>query len=182
MTAVLGIDPGCSGALVLITEQGGYIDHLAMPTIKVGTKSRVNGAAVAAWVRQYGITHAYLEKVGAMPGQGTASMFTFGHAAGVAEGILQGLNIPYTLVTPQAWKKSAGLIGSDKDAARSRATADLENEFNISDALLNDIATDNPDLAASMRENIASIRAEASDDSIGKAYRAFAACMINRGL
>lgn len=121
MTAVLGIDPGCSGALVLITEHGGYIDHMAMPTIKVGTKSRVNGAAVAAWVRQYGITHAYLEQVGAMPGQGTASMFTFGHAAGVAEGILQGLNIPYTLVTPQAWKKSAGLIGSDKDAARSRA-------------------------------------------------------------
>lgn len=121
MAAVLGIDPGCSGALVLVTEQGGYIDHLAMPTIKVGTKSRVNGAAVAAWVRQYGIRHAYLEQVGAMPGQGTASMFTFGHAAGVAEGILQGLNIPYTLVTPQAWKKSAGLIGSDKDAARSRA-------------------------------------------------------------
>ncbi|EOW1017322.1 crossover junction endodeoxyribonuclease RuvC [Enterobacter kobei] len=121
MTAVLGIDPGCSGALVLVTEQGVYVDHLAMPTIKVGTKSRVNGAAVAAWVRQYGITHAYLEQVGAMPGQGTASMFTFGHAAGVAEGILQGLNIPYTLVTPQAWKKSAGLIGSDKDAARSRA-------------------------------------------------------------
>ncbi|EPL8678335.1 hypothetical protein N0P70_004295 [Klebsiella michiganensis] len=62
------------------------------------------------------------------------------------------------------------------------ATADLENEFNISDALLNDIATDNPELAASMRENIAAIRAEASDDSLGKAYRAFAACMINRGL
>ncbi|VFS64097.1 Uncharacterised protein [Kluyvera cryocrescens] len=121
MTAVLGIDPGCSGALVLVTTQGSYIDHLAMPTIKVGTKARVNGAAVAAWVRQYGISHAYLEQVGAMPGQGTASMFTFGHAAGVAEGILQGLNIPYTLVTPQAWKKSAGLIGSDKDAARSRA-------------------------------------------------------------
>ncbi|HFQ8725627.1 TPA: crossover junction endodeoxyribonuclease RuvC [Enterobacter kobei] len=121
MTAILGIDPGCSGALVLVTEHGGYIDHLAMPTIKVGTKSRVNGAAVAAWVRQYGVTHAYLEQVGAMPGQGTASMFTFGHAVGVAEGILQGLNIPYTLVTPQAWKKSAGLIGSDKDAARSRA-------------------------------------------------------------
>ena len=84
MTAVLGIDPGCSGALVVITQRGSYIDHLAMPTIKVGTKSRVNGAAVAAWIRQYGISHAYLEQVGAMPGQGTASMFTFGHAAGVA--------------------------------------------------------------------------------------------------
>ncbi|HBZ1831700.1 TPA: crossover junction endodeoxyribonuclease RuvC [Salmonella enterica subsp. enterica serovar Minnesota] len=133
MAAVLGIDPGCSGSLVLITEQGGYIDHLAMPTIKVGTKSRVNGAAVAAWIRQYGISHAYLEQVGAMPGQGTASMFTFGHAAGVAEGILQGLNIPYTLVTPQAWKKSAGLIGSDKDAARSRAIQ-LYPELRVLDA------------------------------------------------
>lgn len=121
MAAVLGIDPGCSGALVVITQRGSYIDHLAMPTIKVGTKARVNGAALAAWIRKYHIGHAYLEQVGAMPGQGTASMFTFGHAAGVAEGILQGLNIPYTLVTPQAWKKSCGLIGSDKDAARSRA-------------------------------------------------------------
>lgn len=121
MSMVVGIDPGCSGALVLVGAMGGYIDHMNMPTIKVGTKSRVNGAAVAAWLRQYDIGHAYLEQVGAMPGQGTASMFTFGHAAGVVEGILQGIGIPYTLVTPQSWKKSAGLIGSDKDAARSRA-------------------------------------------------------------
>lgn len=62
------------------------------------------------------------------------------------------------------------------------ATADLENEFNISDALLNDIATTNPEMAASMRENIAAIRAEANDTSLVKAFRAFAACMINRGL
>lgn len=121
MKLFVGIDPGCSGAAVLLTSEGRYVDHLAMPTIKVGTKSRVNGAALAAWLRQHDVTHAWLEQVGAMPGQGTASMFTFGHAAGVAEGILQGLNIPYTLVTPQAWKKTAGLIGSDKDAARSRA-------------------------------------------------------------
>lgn len=62
------------------------------------------------------------------------------------------------------------------------ATADLENEFNISDALLNDIATTNPEMAASMRENIAAIRAEANDTSLVKAFHAFAACMINRGL
>lgn len=121
MSMFVGIDPGCSGAVVLLTSEGRYADHLNMPTIKVGTKSRVNGAALAAWLRQHDIAHAWLEQVGAMPGQGTASMFTFGHAAGVAEGILQGLAIPYTLVTPQAWKKTAGLIGSDKDAARSRA-------------------------------------------------------------
>jgi len=117
---VVGIDPGCYGAIVVLNG-GGVEDYLIMPLIKVGSKSRVNGAAVAAFLRVHVINHAYLEQVGAMPGQGVSSMFTFGHAAGVVEGIIQGLNIPYTLVTPQAWKKSVGLIGTDKDAARSRA-------------------------------------------------------------
>jgi crossover junction endodeoxyribonuclease RuvC len=93
-----------------------------MPTFKVASRSRVNGAALASFLNCYRHgTHAYLEAVHAMPGQGVTSMFTFGHAAGVAEGLLQGLGIPYTLVTPQQWKKRAGLIGADKDAARSRA-------------------------------------------------------------
>lgn len=128
---IIGIDPGCSGALVLLYDDGEIADTLLMPTIKVGTKSRVNGAAVAAWIKQLHARfehdytarpfHAFLEQVGAMPGQGTASMFTFGHAAGLVEGVVTGAGIPLTLVTPQAWKKKAGLIGQDKDAARSRA-------------------------------------------------------------
>ncbi|EEU9533629.1 hypothetical protein ACJY8V_001001 [Escherichia coli] len=62
------------------------------------------------------------------------------------------------------------------------AAADLDNEFNLSNALLDDIAVDNPDLAATMRENLNAIRAEASDNSMSNAFRAFAACMINRGI
>ena len=119
---IIGIDPGCSGAIVVLDEAGEYLGHQSMPTVKVGTKTRVNGSLVAAYLLGFnGFSHAYLEQGGAMPGQGVSSMFTFGHSAGVVEGILQGLFIPYTLVTPQAWKKSTGLIGSDKDAARSRA-------------------------------------------------------------
>lgn len=120
---IIGIDPGCSGAVAVLDCDGQYINHLLMPVMKVGSGNRVNGAALAAFLRDHiklG-AHAYLERVGAMPGQGVTSMFTFGHAAGVAEGILQGLSIPYTLVTPQSWKKTAGLIGKDKDAARTRA-------------------------------------------------------------
>lgn len=124
---VIGIDPGCSGALVALHSDGSYLAHLDMPTIKVGTKSRVNGAAVSAFLHGLLAEHAldglhcYLEQVGAMPGQGVSSMFTFGHAAGLVEGVVTGAGIPLDLVTPQAWKKSAGLIGKDKDAARSRA-------------------------------------------------------------
>ena len=56
-----------------------------------------------------------------MPGQGLSSTFAFGHSAGVVEGVLAALHIPAVLITPQAWKKGAGLIGKDKDAARTIA-------------------------------------------------------------
>ncbi len=118
---IIGIDPGCSGALVLLDDDGTYVDHLLMPVVKKGKSSRVNGAAVAGWLDGKVVTHAFLESVQSMPKQGVASVFTFGHAAGLVEGVVTGLGVPLTLVSPQAWKKSAGLIGSDKDAARSRA-------------------------------------------------------------
>lgn len=118
---IIGIDPGCSGAIVITTDGGGYVNHLEMPTVKNGKSSRVNGAAVAAFLKQWPTAHVFIEKVGAMPKQGVTSMFTFGHACGTVEGIVAGIGMPCTFVTPQAWKKSAGLIGSDKDAARSRA-------------------------------------------------------------
>ncbi|MNZ47731.1 hypothetical protein D3C78_654560 [compost metagenome] len=118
---IIGIDPGVTGSLVLLNDDGSYVDHLLMPVVKKGKSSRVNGAAVAGWLAGKGVTHAYLESVQSMPKQGVASVFTFGHAAGLIEGVMTGALIPITLVLPTAWKKSAGLIGTDKDAARSRA-------------------------------------------------------------
>ena len=120
MSLRIGIDPGASGAIVVLHDNK-IVGFLLMPVFKDGKSTRVNGAEVANFMRKYPGGHVYLERVHAMPGQGVSSMFTFGHAAGVVEGILQGACIPYTLVTPQSWKKRAGLIGADKDAARSRA-------------------------------------------------------------
>jgi crossover junction endodeoxyribonuclease RuvC len=120
MTYRIGIDPGASGAIVIM-EGVALIEWAAMPTVKVGTQTRVNAAALAAMLLDFDAGHAYVEQVGAMPGQGTASMFSFGHAAGVVAGVLGAMSITTTMVTPQAWKKRAGLSGTDKDAARSRA-------------------------------------------------------------
>jgi crossover junction endodeoxyribonuclease RuvC len=117
---LIGIDPGVSGAIVLL-DDGEPVEWELMPSLKVGKTSRVNGAALRSIVDLASVTHAYVESVHSMPKQGVASSFNFGHSAGVVEGVLQGLGKPYTLVTPQAWKKRAGLIGQDKDAARSRA-------------------------------------------------------------
>ena len=118
---IAAVDPGVSGSIVVLDKTGSYVAHMIMPTLKIGTKNRVNGAALAAFLSQFELTHCYLEKVQAMPGQGVSSMFSFGHSAGLIEGVFVGAGIPLTLVTPQKWKKYAGLIGTEKDAARSRA-------------------------------------------------------------
>ena len=119
----IGIDPGCSGAIVVLDHNFDYVDHMLMPLLKIGKSSRVNGTAVAAFLRKFDLSRAsaYIEQVGSMPGQGVASTFTFGHAAGVVEGVVSALGISITKIAPQTWKKRAELIGKDKDAARSRA-------------------------------------------------------------
>ena len=121
MRRIVGIDPGLGGAIVLL-EDGVPIEWMRMPTYTVGLKSkRVNGAAVASFLSDWEIHLAVVEQVGAMPGQGVTSMFTFGHATGTVMGVLAAFKITVGTVTPQQWKKRAGLIGKDKDAARSKA-------------------------------------------------------------
>ena len=117
---ILGIDPGLSGAIVLLDENQ-PVEWMRMPTLTVGKSKRVDAADLRDHLRHHTIDHAYVELVHAMPGNGSASMFSFGHACGAVEGLLAALHIPMTYVRPQAWKKAAGLIGADKDAARSRA-------------------------------------------------------------
>lgn len=117
---VIGIDPGASGAIVLL-EDGQPIEWTEMPTIKIGTATRVNAAKLTDFIASCCSTHVYIEQVHSMPGQGVSSMFNFGHSCGTVMGVLGALGIPHTLITPQAWKKSAGLIGTDKDASRARA-------------------------------------------------------------
>lgn len=121
MSYRIGIDPGANGAIVVMDEKFNLIEWADMPTVKVGSNIRVNGAELCALLEDFDTGHAYLELTGAMPGQGVSSMFSFGHANGVVSGVLAAMRITSTLVTPQAWKKRAGLIGTDKDAARSRA-------------------------------------------------------------
>ncbi len=121
---LIGIDPGIGGAIVILQSRTCPvpIEWMRMPTLKVGKSSRVDCAALARFLTEYDSAEcAYIESVHAMPGQGSASMFTFGHACGAVEGVVTTLMIPVELVTPQRWKKAAGLIGKDKDAARSRA-------------------------------------------------------------
>ena len=118
---IIGIDPGASGAIVLL-EHDVPIEWMIMPTYQVGSAKRVNASELNYFMdRTKYIDHVYVEQVGAMSGQGVTSMFNFGHSCGTVMGVIGALGLSHTMVTPQKWKKAAGLIGTDKDASRARA-------------------------------------------------------------
>lgn len=122
---IIGIDPGASGALVILDTETNALEVMDMPCVEIkrGTRNvrQVSAQLLANLLRGHNACHAYVEKVGAMPGQGVASMFAFGRAAGVVEGVLAGLEVPTTYVTPQEWQKAMRVVGG-KDGSRSRAS------------------------------------------------------------
>lgn len=129
MRLTFGIDPGLSGAIAVLAD-GQFCDVFDMPTVGRGAAARqvVNAASLAAAIREHLAAHpgaavlAVLEDVHAMPGQGVSSMFRFGQSLGAVEGVLAALRVPLCRVQPQTWKKHARLIGSEKDAARGKAS------------------------------------------------------------
>jgi crossover junction endodeoxyribonuclease RuvC len=121
VTLILGVDPGKTGAFAVIDQHTGELQIVEdMPTIG----KHVNANVVAKYIDQWhylGVTHAVIEDVHSMPGNGHAGAFSFGRSKGVVEGAIAARYIPITWVTPAKWKRDAGLR-ADKDAARQLAT------------------------------------------------------------
>lgn len=65
--------------------------------------------------------HAFVEFIGARPGEGPAGAFAFGRSRGVVEGVLAAAGIPCTFIAPASWKRAVGLSLASKDAARAEA-------------------------------------------------------------
>lgn len=122
---IISCDPGQTGAIAAM-EKGKIIALIDMPCMgrTYGKGQQVDPYSLATSLFELGpslITEAVMEQVGAMPGQGSVSMLNFGESIGIVKGVLGALQIPVRFVTPQRWKKAAGLIGKDKDASRTLA-------------------------------------------------------------
>ena len=106
----IGVDPGKKGAYAVIFEDEDVA--MAYPWSDEGFVAAMGAAATRGKK-----CVAAVEKVGAMPGQGVTSMFSFGKSAGYIEGVLAAFGIPFQLVTPATWKREFSLIGKDKKAS-----------------------------------------------------------------
>ena len=123
---LLGIDPGVSGALS-VYEHKKLVEVLDMPTMSEGKKNKkqINSAQLSLEIKKRingsDENAVVIEHVTAMPGQGVTSLFNFGQSFGVIKGICSALNLPVYFVRPVKWKKHFNLIGSSKDASRTKA-------------------------------------------------------------
>lgn len=111
----IGIDPGQTGAVAVIREdlQKAWVYDYPKDISEAAKLIR----AITSRIR---ISFAVIEKVGAMPKQGVTSVFSFGTNYGSWQGIIASHEIPYSLVTPQAWQKKM-LGGSKKGTPKERS-------------------------------------------------------------
>ncbi len=120
----IGIDPGLSGAVAVISPES--LKIFDMPTMTVErngkAKRQVSASELADILSNFNSndSHVYVEKVSAMAGQGVTSVFSFGRSFGMIEGILAAYKLPVTYVAPATWVKAVGR-GQGKDASRARA-------------------------------------------------------------
>ncbi len=123
---VIGVDPGISGAVAVYFPMPKTFAVLDIPIVETKAAGRktmrreIHEPVLSRWIAAHAAhpdLTAYVEQVGAMPGQGVTSMFRFGMAYGMVRGMLSAHEIPYTLVTPRKWKAKMRL-GTNKDEAR----------------------------------------------------------------
>lgn len=126
MARLLGADPGLTGAVALWDTTTGELIVHDMPvgaekTTTGKVRNELNEAALASIIHDLKPDRALIEKVGAMPGNGSVSMFRFGMTFGVLRGVLAACHVPVDFMRPQEWQKSVRLPLGD-DAAILRAS------------------------------------------------------------
>lgn len=124
-SVIIGIDPGLKGAIAFNRSNGSVV-VLDLPTVKRNGKDELDFAALAHMIRdrvdlKRESVEAFIEQVGAMPGNGASSMFRFGETAGGIRGVLACLGIPLTRILPARWKKALA-VPAEKNEARRRAS------------------------------------------------------------
>lgn len=124
---VLGVDPGSLGGLAWVCD-GELIGLIDMPSKTVvvsgSERMRVDEYQLGNELLLPKVDHVYIENVGSHPRESGAAGFAFGLACGIVRGVLGAYGIPYTLVTPQEWRRAMG-SATGKTKAESKTNSRL---------------------------------------------------------
>lgn len=98
----LGVDPGQTGALSIFNQSP--IDGEWYLLTIIDYNYRVGIHTLREILASNNCCSAVVESVHSAPGQGVSSTFKFGSNFGWWLGVLDALDISYTLVSPQKWQ------------------------------------------------------------------------------
>jgi len=121
---IVGIDIGVTGGIAVLSASGELIEVHEMPVLADGPARRrsVNAPLLASIIFASHADPAFVEGVGARPGEGAVGAFAFGRSRGIIEGVLAAAGVRCQFLAPPAWKRAVGLPpGRDKDASRAAA-------------------------------------------------------------
>ena len=120
---VLGVDPGGSGALALLSPAGLEVADMPVFLVQRGksAKAELDTHALIAMLAAWSPDVCYFEQVGGIPGQSAPAAFNFGRIAGACEAVVKASGARFVFTPPRVWKKAMGVSG-DKDEARAKAT------------------------------------------------------------
>ena len=160
---VIGIDPGITGGIVVLNEDGDIVQALRTPIYTEKGKKHYDVPGMREILmraaREGGQPLAGIEKVGTLPRDGRVGAFNFGVGYGLWLGLLSALYVSYMEVTPQGWQSRmlAGLPkGPQTKASAVRASKSLfphipigvKADWGIADAALIAEYTRRKDLGA----------------------------------
>ena len=117
----IGIIPTIEGAIAVLNNEGKLVEVLDMPSkSRTALKQQVDGHELHKELKSYDPqqTHVYIQKRASVFGKKPTDMYNSGEGMGVIKGVIETLGIPYSMVSPQVWKRHHALIGHENDMAR----------------------------------------------------------------
>jgi crossover junction endodeoxyribonuclease RuvC len=115
-SVVIGIDPGLTGAYAALSDTGDVLLIDDLPVIRDGSSAWIDADKLLSELLTLKPSHitAVIERVHAMPRNGSKGAFSQGCTFASTLATLQIARARIEFVTPVTWKRSLGLIG-EKD-------------------------------------------------------------------
>lgn len=123
----IAIDPGSDGSAALF-ENDRLIEIMSFK-FNIEWESKL-----FLWCKIYSPNFCVIEKVGARPGQGVVSMFTFGGNTRAAHSVMKVAGVPMNTVRPQDWQMKLGIYNVHRNVMNDYQRKKLNTETQIAKA------------------------------------------------
>lgn len=105
MKYYIGIDPGVRGCISIVDETGKFIESFFLLKNAKNVDTVEISNTLLNLSKYEDNCHVIIENIHAIFGSSAKGTFNFGFIAGLIEGIIATIGLPYTKVNPKIWQK-----------------------------------------------------------------------------